>query len=114
MSIIYEKDVTEPWFSYIVDIKKTVEGRLNKGDWTHMEFGDQIVWKSPGWSCRSLVIKAVEYDSFEEYLKAEGLEKTLPGVETIEEGIDVYRQFYSVEDEQKYGVIAIHLCSCLR
>jgi ASC-1-like (ASCH) protein len=32
-----------------------------------------------------------------------------PGVDDIDEGVQVYRKFYSKKDEQKFGVIGIHL-----
>ncbi|MQL86960.1 hypothetical protein Taro_019490, partial [Colocasia esculenta] len=48
-----------------------------------------------------------KYPSFLEMLKAESLTKVLPGVKTIEEGVQVYRNFYTEEKEKKSGVLAI-------
>lgn len=42
-------------------------------------------------------------------LEKEGLENVLPGVKSIEEGIQVYRRFYDEEKEKKYGVVAIEI-----
>jgi hypothetical protein len=42
-------------------------------------------------------------------LKVEGLAKVLPGVESIEEGVQVYRNFYSEEKERMNGVVAIRV-----
>jgi len=42
-------------------------------------------------------------------LKKEGIENVLPGVKNIEEGVQIYRQFYSEEREKKYGVVAIEV-----
>jgi ASC-1-like (ASCH) protein len=36
------------------------------------------------------------------------LQNVLPGIETIDEGVKIYRNFYSESDEKKYGVVAIH------
>lgn len=41
---IYEKNLSEPWFSLIKLKIKTVEGRLNKGDFANMNIGDSIVF----------------------------------------------------------------------
>jgi WD40 repeat protein len=40
-------------------------------------------------------------------IESEGLERVLPGVSSLKEGVDVYRQFYTEEDEKVYGVVAI-------
>lgn len=42
-------------------------------------------------------------------LEVEGLAKVLPGVETIEEGVQIYRKFYSEEKERSNGVLAIQV-----
>ncbi|XP_050255768.1 uncharacterized protein LOC126701599 isoform X7 [Quercus robur] len=42
-------------------------------------------------------------------LGAESLAKVLPGVETIEEGIQIYRNFYTEEREKTNGVLAIRI-----
>jgi hypothetical protein len=42
-------------------------------------------------------------------LETEGLAKALPGVESMTEGVKVYRQFYTVQKEQAKGVLGIHV-----
>jgi ASC-1-like (ASCH) protein len=56
---------------------------------------------------KAIIKKIVNYDSFEEYLSTEGLSKTLPGIKTIADGIAIYRQFYT-EQQERQGVLAIH------
>ena len=46
---------------------------------------------------------------FEEYLSMEGLRKTLPLVKTIKEGCNIYYQYYTREQEQQYGILAIYV-----
>ena len=41
---IYEKNLSEPWFSLIKFRIKMVEGRLNKGDFANMNIGDFILF----------------------------------------------------------------------
>ena len=53
------------------------------------------------------VLNAVIYDSFADYLRYEGLARTLPGVTSLEQGLSIYRKFYSEEDEKKHKVLAI-------
>ena len=40
----YKKHLSEPWFSLIKLNLKTVEGRLNKGDFSKMNIGDTIIF----------------------------------------------------------------------
>jgi ASC-1-like (ASCH) protein len=42
-------------------------------------------------------------------LAQEGLDATLPGAGRIEEGVAVYRQWYTPEDVSRYGMIAIRI-----
>ncbi|GKE11633.1 putative RNA-binding ASCH domain protein, partial [Tanacetum coccineum] len=60
--------------------------------------------------CLLLQVQDVHpYASFSDMLAAEGLTKVLPGVETIKEGTQIYRNFYSEEKEMSNGVLGIHL-----
>jgi len=49
------------------------------------------------------------------YLENKKLEKCLPGIDTIEEGIKIYHNFYSVNDENKsfFNKNNIDVQSCL-
>ncbi|XP_037496511.1 uncharacterized protein LOC110008869 [Jatropha curcas] len=58
--------------------------------------------------CLMLQVQDVHrYASFSEMLEAESLAKVLPGVKTIDEGVEVYRKFYAEEKERANGVLAI-------
>ncbi|CAI5500703.1 unnamed protein product [Closterium sp. Naga37s-1] len=52
------------------------------------------------------------YPSFPSMLASEGLSTVLPGVETLEEGLAVYRRFYSEEKEHRAGVLALRVELC--
>jgi ASC-1-like (ASCH) protein len=106
----YKKTLSEPWFSLIKLGIKKVEGRLNKGDFKEMKIGDSVTFTNNDFKEREFtiqVVKKTEYKSFDEYLSKEGLETTLPGIDTIEEGLSVYYKYFSKEDEKTYGVIAV-------
>ena len=109
--IILNKEISEPWFSLIKVGLKTVEGRLNKGEFMTLKKGDSIIIfnKELGFM-REYEIKITsihKYKTFSEYLEKEKLEKCLPGIDTIEEGVKVYYKYYSKIDEEKYKIIAI-------
>lgn len=58
------------------------------------------------------VTERVEYPRFEEMIEAEGLHNVLPGVTSIAEGVRVYRQFYSTEQEAQFGVVGLRVQLC--
>ena len=111
MSKLITKNISEPWFSLIKVGLKTVEGRLNKGDFASLIKGDciKLVNTELGFM-RDYTIKITsihKYISFREYLEKEKLEKCLPGIDTIEDGVKVYYKYYLKEDEEKYKIVAI-------
>ena len=94
----YRKHISEPWFSLInLDIK-TVEGRLDNGDFSKIKFGDTIVFKNADMGfereCEVFIIGIREYDTLESMLEKESLEKCLPGITTIEDGMKIYNYIY--------------------
>ena len=104
-----KKHVQDPWFSYIKKGNKTVEGRLNKGSFTEMKVNDIVLWMNDNKSVKTKIISIHHHKSFENMLKSHSLKNPLPGIKTIKDGVNVYREFYSKKDEHKYGVLAIKL-----
>ncbi|CAE5965964.1 unnamed protein product [Arabidopsis arenosa] len=102
----FELHVQEPYFTQLKDGQKTVEGRCAVGDYMRISSGAFILFNK----CLLLEVQDVHhYTSFSEMLRVEGLAKVLPGVESIEEGVQVYRNFYPEEKERMNGVVAIHV-----
>jgi ASC-1-like (ASCH) protein len=109
----YTKHLSEPWFSLIKLGIKKCEGRLNKGDFSEMKKDDYILFENKDFdfprSLRCKITSINNYTSFENYLKNETLEKCLPGIDTIEEGVSIYYKYYKKEDEIKYQIKAFRL-----
>jgi ASC-1-like (ASCH) protein len=104
--------VQEPWFSHIKEGRKTVEGRLNKGRFSNLRAGDIVTWINNDNNTRRMfktrIVYIKKYNTFSRMIEVEGLEKVLPGIETIDKGVkDIYRKFYSEKKEDTYGVLAI-------
>ncbi|KAL7145526.1 hypothetical protein ABFS83_07G090100 [Erythranthe nasuta] len=100
----FELHVQEPFFSQLDDGLKTVEGRCATGDYKRIQSGHLLLFNK----CLILEVQDVRYyASFHEMLEMESLAKVLPGVPSIEEGVLIYRNFYSEEKEKSNGVIAI-------
>lgn len=110
---IYTKNVSEPWFSLMKLGIKKCEGRLNKGDFAKMKKHDKIQFinNELGFE-RSFNVKITSihnYDTFKNYLQKETLEKCLPGIDTIEQGENIYYKYYTKNNENKYKIIAIRI-----
>lgn len=104
---IFKERVREPWFSFIKKGVKTVEGRLDGGKFKGIKKGDIVTWTNDEKHVDTVVTDVVRYDSFKDMLKEETVDATLPGIERIDDGVEVYRKFYSEEKEMEKGVLAI-------
>ena len=67
---LYEINVQEPYYSYIVNGQKTVEGRLNKGKFSRMQVGDHLLINNES---KFKVERKTNYDSFLEMVLGPGL-----------------------------------------
>ena len=107
--------VNEPWFSLIKQKKKKIEGRLNKGRYKKIKKGDIMFWTSGTNDgngeeiIKTIVVNIEYYSRFRDYLLMEGIKNTLPGIKTLQEGLDIYYKYYNKSDRTKYNVMAIEL-----
>lgn len=113
----------EPWFSLVRDGTKAVDGRLNReNSWvTVLKRYDIIEFNkgTPGGLCKDknnvipkievLVLDVKKYKRFTDIFDDVGIEKVLPGYKTYDQGVAVYRQWYSEEHENKFGVVGIFM-----
>ena len=109
--VVYKKTVSEPWFSLIKLGIKTVEGRLAKGEFAQMKVDDIIEFSNDSFGFdrkfQVKITKINKFKTFESYLRGKKLSKCLPGIDNLTDGVRIYRQFYSEEDEKKFGILAI-------
>ncbi len=107
---VYSKECKQPWFGYIFKGIKTIEGRLFKGDWAKMVVGDRIEFYVDDQRFVCEIIALWRKSSFKELIEQyQG--KILPGVDLsdVQNGVDVYRQYFKESDEQKYGVVGVEI-----
>lgn len=114
--MFYEIHVSNPWFTLIKEGKKTSEGRLNKGKFSKMKKGDIVEWfnmeNEITAKVKTKIIDVINYDSFHECVKNETIDNILPipEITIVQEGVDnVYYKYYSQNDENLYGVLAIRI-----
>ncbi len=108
----YEVSVSEPWFSLISLGLKSVEGRKNTSRFAEMQVGDIVIWTNNNFGPRSVRTRITGknvYTTFKKYLETEGLDKCLPGINTIDQGVAVYYEYYTPKDEKDFGVVAIKI-----
>jgi len=97
----------DPWFSYIREGVKPVEGRKKTHTYTKIKTGDQINFSNGNESFIADVTEIREYDSIENYLDDVTLEKALPGVKSIKEALTIYSQWSTEEQIRQYGFLGI-------
>ena len=113
----YEKQLTEPWFSWVKNNIKTVIGRPNCGDIHKILPGDTIIWfndECGHGSRRYLKTKVIythSYKNFKEMIDREGLKHiaSIDFVKTEKKTLDMLKKCYSKKIIEKYGVLAIKI-----
>ncbi len=109
------KHMSEPWFSLVATGRKVHEGRLGNNSMAKAPIGSEIIFFNDDLPFRREAIVAVaakkRFRSFREMLSSSkgALEKTLPTVRTVDDGVAVYRQFYTAKSEKEQGVVRISL-----
>lgn len=98
--------VKEQYFQQIKLGLKTIEGRLAKEKYVLLKNQTPISFNH---AYETSIEKIEVYPSFKIMLETVGLEHVLPGVKSIDDGVEIYREFYSSEEEQSNGVVAIFL-----
>ena len=73
--------VQEPYYSFIINGQKIVEGRLNKGKFASIQKGDILVLTPE--NIEFEVIEKNIYKSFMEMIESEGVENVIPNKTSI-------------------------------
>jgi ASC-1-like (ASCH) protein len=109
------RHLSEPWFSLVATGQKVREGRLGNNSMGAVPVGTRIIFYNDDLGrrreTRVAVTKKELFSSFREMLSSSdsALAKTLPTVRSVEDGVAVYRKFYSAGSEKKHGVVAISI-----
>jgi len=107
-------NVQEPWYSYLRTGRKSYECRLYRGKFTRWHRGMKIEIINNDSFFILPIIEVYHFSTFREALEKlgtrkdddkVGIENILPGIESIEEGTEIYRSFYPKDLEKIYGVV---------
>ncbi len=100
-------NIQEPYKTFVINGQKTVEGRLNKGKFASIQKGDILVLAPDDLEFK-VIAKSI-YKSFRGMVEVEGVENVIPDKTNINEAVGIYYKFYTKEQEEKFGVVAIKI-----
>jgi ASC-1-like (ASCH) protein len=103
-----EINCSDPWFTYIKNGTKKIEGRKASEKYKNIKYGDIIkfVNNSISGKTESFKAKVVNvwfYKDLTNYLTSEGVSNCLPGITDLNKGIEIYHQWYSDEEIKNGG-----------
>ena len=105
----------------IIAGRKTIEGRLNKGKFSNYAVGDRVslrrdVRNAEGKledgepdAAQVEIVAIRPYASFLELVTKEGYKKVIPSARSAEDAAAEYNKYYSLEEQNLYGVLAIEV-----
>lgn len=99
----------DPWFTFLKNGIKTIEGRKYSEKYQKLKKGDIIEFYKNGDSFKAQIIDIKVYENLDEYLNKNDLNNILPGVKSIEEGRKIYTGFTSEEELKKYKFSGIYI-----
>lgn len=108
--MVHELKLRSVYFDLIKNGVKIYEGRLNDEKRQQIDVGDIITFKREPElkdAFNAEVKDLIYFNSFEEMANTLPLDKVGFEKETPDEVVGIYHQFYSLENEKKYGVVAI-------
>lgn len=99
----------DPWFTYIQQGTKKVEGRKGKEIYRALKPGSVVRFHcdNPPREFLAQVDRVDSFVSLEDYLNGVGLENALPSVETMAEGKKIYLQWSSEQEIEEMGFLGI-------
>ena len=105
--VLINKEIREPWLGWILNGEKTYEGRPKRGFWATLKKGDRFIAFNDQ---RNVTLEVTEILSFKDFGEAWSKlgTKLIPrGVMSPEDARKMYSEYYSEEDIDTLGVIAI-------
>lgn len=111
MPTTHSLHVQNIWYDKIASGQKRWEGRLNGAGVKDIKMGDTIEFVSENRQPLKLTVTSVlHFSDFEKMLEGEGLLRLLPGVSSMEEGLEIYRSFPGYrEGEREFGAVIFEL-----
>lgn len=113
--------VADPWYEAMLEGKKAVEGRLDRGPFSRLKTGDPVVvirsrprgdtseyTKGP-YKYSTEVARITKYPNYSALVKSEGAEKLYPGKKTAEAAVDEFKKHLRDPADLAAPAVAIEL-----
>lgn len=105
---VHSIPLRNPYLGQIKTGQKTIEGRINSGLMLRLREGDRIRFHNQSDSVACEITRITRHASFEEMLTEEGVEKCLPGLRSVREGVAIYDRIPQYPQKAaRFGVLAI-------
>ena len=93
----------------IISGDKTIECRLNKGLFKNIIINEMIMLSSKNKQCKVKIINIERFNNFNDLFYHNDIKNVLPGINTIDRGIEHYNKLYSSKKILNFGVLALHI-----
>ena len=107
---MFECHLDEDIFDVVKNGSKTVEVRINDEKRRKMTIGDELVFIKRPLEIEKIVTKITDlkvYNTFNELVKDYDIKNLYLETFTKDEFLKLLERFYSKEEQEKYGVVAI-------
>lgn len=104
--------LNSPWFDIVKSGKKIYEGRRWSEKIEMITPGDYIEFRYVNDESQKIKVKVIEilrFNTFEEALNIIPINDVLYGGLTIEEGVEIYKKYVSIETQMRDGVCLIKI-----
>lgn len=113
--------VADPWYEAMLEGRKTVEGRLDRGPFSRLKQGDPIIvirsrprgdtseYTRGPYKYETEVARVTKYPNYAALIKAEGPDKVFPGKKTAEAATDEFKKHLRDPADLVGPAIAIEL-----
>ena len=112
MSTMHEMKLQPKFFDFIKYGTKRIELRLYDEKRRNIELGDKIIfWKEPELEevVEATVVGLLRYESFKKLFEDFDVSLLADSSMTKEELLEVLEEFYTMEKQEKYGVLGIRI-----
>ena len=109
----HKMSLNSPWFELVRDGIKTYEGRRMTDGVRAMRVGDVVEFSrhkdDSSELFRTTVVDMTYFSSFKSALEKLGVERVLPSVSTVADGVEIYKKYVSEKTQKLDGVCMLKL-----
>ena len=104
--------LSEPWYTYVKEGKKNIEGRIYDAKRKLLKIGDKIIFtdENNDNEIEKEIIHLKIFENFDSAIRYAKLKNILPGINTYKEGVKLYNSIPGyAEGSKEFGVILIYI-----